>query len=243
MNFAASSVQQNAGDLPTAKDSALDLAASPRDIDLRCAFYCEENVWRLAHRKMCTTTKQRNHAFSYYVVFISNESKSVPMFHQLASQSPEDTPCVWDYHVILLGFDPEIGEVWVYDVDTTLTPYPLPLDHYLSRSFSDQLTETPFAPLFRVVQASLFLRYFQSDRSHMYNSHTHRWSAPPPPYQCILSPNQSSAASSAADSSTGTRNNLNDFLNFGAPRADRDIPTEALGVIMTLEQLSHYNFQ
>ena len=37
-----------------------------------------------------------------------------------------------------------------------------------------------------VVPAEIFLQVFSSDRMHMYNAVTKKWSAPPPTYACIL---------------------------------------------------------
>jgi len=37
-----------------------------------------------------------------------------------------------------------------------------------------------------VIDASMYLRHFSSDRSHMYNSETNTYNSPPPAYTCIL---------------------------------------------------------
>ena len=228
------SVGEPLKELPTAEETSLDFTASPTDADLRCPFYCEENVWRLAYRKMRSSQSHR-HGRDYFVAFISNERKSVPMFYQRAA-SDEETPCVWDYHVILIEVDTEnSNNMQVYDVDTTLTPYPIALEMYTAYSFPDELSSTTFAPLFRVIPATKYLEFFQSDRSHMYNAHTSSWSAPPPSYQCIF---QSPSPSSNADRTRGTRSNLKHYLNFGSPPLDQEpIPVDAFGVILTLEQL------
>jgi len=228
--------------LPTAEETALDIASAPNDGDLRCPFYCEENVWRLAYRKMkgAEANKDRHPQHrDYYVAFISNERKNVPMFYQRAS-SDKDKPCIWDYHVILIAVDKKgnANKLLVYDVDSTLSPYPMALDQYLSYSFSDELSATAFAPLFRVIPAALYLQYFESDRSHMYNAHTSSWSAPPPPYQCIFT----STTSPSSKPTTSTRSNLKQYLNFGEPSvAYQDpLPSEALGVVLKLKQLREF---
>lgn len=214
---------------PTAAATAL--APIIKDSELRCPFYCEENVWRLAYRKLHASTDNQSH----FVAFISNDRKNVPMFHQLASESPQDTAVMWDYHVVLIGVDRTNKTALVYDVDTTLTPYPLSLDEYLRRSFSEKLST--YAPLFRVIPAAFFLQHFESDRSHMYNAHTREWSAPPPPYQCI-----SPSAPPSNNSESQSRSNLKHYLNFRAPLSDLDLPAEALGTILSLQQLQTYNF-
>ena len=157
------------------------------------------------------------------------------MFYQRAA-SDEETPCVWDYHVILIEVDTgKSGDMQVYDVDTTLSPYPIALDVYTEYSFPDELCSTTFAPLFRVIPAKKYLDYFESDRSHMYNAHTSTWSAPPPSYQCIF---PSRPLSSSANRTKGTRSNLKHYLNFGTSLLDEEpLPVDALGVVLTLDQL------
>jgi N-terminal glutamine amidase len=98
----------------------------------------------------------------------------------------------------------------VYDLDTTLEPYPLPLADYLDRSFpsrtgSSSTTTTArsrtmmmrkqpqlYRPKFRIVPADEFRHYFASDRSHMWNAATGQYNAPPPPYECITTAGSSS---------------------------------------------------
>ena len=85
------------------------------------------------------------------------------------------------------------------DVDTLLLPYPCPLGVYLDGSFpqySEQHRHTTttatnkemevYRPYFRVVPARQYLRYFHSDRMHMYNEDNGQWSAPPPNYLPIM---------------------------------------------------------
>ena len=98
------------------------------DKSLRVPCYCEENVWRLAYRKIhqqekkqqqekqkqqkkkkkitraaaaTTTTRTTTSSFQYHVVFISNPKGCAPLFQQLAA-SDRDSAVFWDYHVILL---------------------------------------------------------------------------------------------------------------------------------------------
>ena len=97
------------------------------DKSLRVPCYCEENVWRLAYRKIhqqqekkqqqqekqkqqqkkiktaaaATTTRTTTSSFQYHVVFISNPKGCAPLFQQLAA-SDRDSAVFWDYHVILL---------------------------------------------------------------------------------------------------------------------------------------------
>ena len=141
----------------TARTSALK---APNDHSLRVPCYCEENVWRLACRKLNDNQfRDGGVAHQYHVVFVSNPRKCVPMFQQVAAKDP-NAPCCWDYHVILLctsaapsgeNGKPVNGatETVVLDVDSVL-PYPCPLDEYLSRTFPTNF-EYPaeFLPMFR----------------------------------------------------------------------------------------------
>jgi len=110
-------------------EAAQSALSCPSERELRVPCYCEENVWRLAYRRLyqkasITSSSSTNGAISspeerneltsqaqldttstrmdYYVVFVSNEEKCCPMFCQLANCDPNE-PCFWDYHVFLLG--------------------------------------------------------------------------------------------------------------------------------------------
>ena len=201
----------------TAEETAL---AAPSDHDLRVPYYCEENVWRLTYRKKHTGDCQE--AERLWVVFISNTLKSVPMFHQRASPDPNQSVC-WDYHVISLAQQGGVGgirgdpnnnsnstpgNVWVYDMDSSL-PYPCSLYDYLRFSFPYDWPP-PLGPLFRVVDADLYLQYFSSDRMHMYNQKLQNWKAPPPTYASIQA------------GGCHSHSNLDQYLNF----VDRPVFTE-----------------
>jgi N-terminal glutamine amidase len=118
-------------------DQSLSLEATrtaleaPSDFAIRVPYYCEENVWRLAHRHSSSNC---------HVVFISNARQCVAMHHQWVHV---DGPCFWDYHVILIKT--ENDETVVLDMDSSLS-YPCPLQEYLQKSF---VQEGDYAPLFR----------------------------------------------------------------------------------------------
>jgi hypothetical protein len=200
----------------TAAETALQVNT---DKEIRVPYFCEENVWRLAYRKTHQEPEK-----GYFVAFISNPMKYVPMFQQLASDNV-DTPCCWDYHVILLSLTLPENKVIVWDFDSRL-PYPCPLSDYLEQSFPYDDRE-PFAPLFRLIPASSFLKNFSSDRMHMYDAETQTWNAPPPHYDCILS----------------GPSNLNAHLDFTTQRSSP--PTEddsVYGKVLNLLELSVYKF-
>jgi N-terminal glutamine amidase len=235
---------------PTAASTAL---SAPSDHALRVPFYCEENVWRIAYRKLHRVPPLKDILYEsstskYFVLFISNERTSVPMFHQRASSAPAEKPCVWDYHVLLLEVDGLEHKVLVYDVDTTLVSYPIPLSDYLSATFARVEQCFPeYAPLFRLVPAELYLQYFASDRCHMYNTKKKAWNEPPPHYLCILPPGveidrSDHQAGYDAPPSPSIHSNLQYYLDFSGRSAPNEIPVEALGSILTLQQLREYPF-
>jgi hypothetical protein len=201
------------------------------EADMRVPCYCEENVWRLVRRKL--RHRVQGGSSSCWVVFVSNPVKNVPMFHQRAASSPHD-PCCWDYHVILLtDTDQRCGQAsvqesrWVWDVDSTLQ-YPCPLNEYLAQTFPYDWPH-PHGPLFRLIEAFVYLNTFASDRSHMYDGRV--WSSPPPPYDIIQT-----------ESDTNT---LPYLLDFAARRRDetyrRLLQSGALGTILTLSQLREHH--
>jgi protein N-terminal glutamine amidohydrolase len=190
----------------TAESSALQVK---NDHELRVACFCEENVWRLAYRK-CHGGNNSSNNDDYFVIFISNEKACVPMFHQIAATArknrneEEDNdeltdsssmaiPIFWDYHVILMARQKQPSKsstTLIYDIDSDLS-YPCPIEEYLGESFAGiENYKDEYKPMFRVVQASVFLKNFKSDRMHMYDEET-GWSATPPTYKCIQPTNGS----------------------------------------------------
>lgn len=173
-------------------DAAKSALEASSDTTLRTPCYCEENVWRLAYRKINQEQARGTNNCSYHVAFVSNPKACVPMFEQLAADD-RATPVMWDYHVILFRTtttpeDSIAPKTYVMDIDSHL-PYPCPFEDYIEMVFPNH-TEwvKECLPYFRVIDAPVFLRHFSSDRSHMYNAKTKTWNAPPPSYDCILPP-------------------------------------------------------
>ncbi len=122
-------------------------------------FYCEENIWHLCQKPLLLPFERK-------VVFISNEKRCVAMKNQRTGSL-----VYWDYHVVLLFRDSD----WkIADLDTLLS-LPCPSEEYLSNSFVS--TE---APMFRVVEADHYIRFFTSDRNHMVDQNGNYLQAPPP---------------------------------------------------------------
>ncbi|XP_019100724.1 PREDICTED: protein N-terminal glutamine amidohydrolase-like [Camelina sativa] len=61
-------------------------------------YYCEENVYLLC-KTLCENGVADATGSDLFVVFISNEKKQVPLWHQKASRRA-DGIVLWDYHVI-----------------------------------------------------------------------------------------------------------------------------------------------
>ena len=133
-------------------EAAKSALEAPSDESLRVPYYCEENIWRLAYRKI---HGQHNEVSKnrYHVVFVSNPKACVPMFQQLAANDPE-TPVMWDYHVVLLmtttmSEDQVASKTYVIDIDSYV-PYPCPLKDYVEMVFPNyQEWMREYLPYFR----------------------------------------------------------------------------------------------
>lgn len=162
-------------------------------------FYCEENVFHLCGHD--AFRGRRAHA-----VVISGSLGGFVMWHQRAARSPK-APLFWDYHVILLAEDP--WEAW--DLDTTLG-LPFPADAYLRRSFHPGVPPD-LLPIFRLVEAELFVATLASDRSHM-RGPDGRFERPPPSWPPVSAPERGS--------------NLRRFVDMSDPFAGEVMSLEAL---------------
>ncbi|MCK6509977.1 UTP--glucose-1-phosphate uridylyltransferase [Myxococcota bacterium] len=162
-------------DLPSSRSIPTQPHASPHRYQ---AYYCEENIWQLAHESAFSDVEG-------YAVFISNPEKSCALWHQRASHSAWE-PVLWDYHVLYLAATGPQSSPWeIWDLDTLLG-MPVPLADYLSQTFCMTAELHPrYAPSFRLLPREIFLRDFYSDRSHMLDKHQ-TWRQPPPPWPPIM---------------------------------------------------------
>ena len=120
--------------------------------------YCEENVWflceeiekRVANAGASVSEDRLSRCFA---VFISNPTKSVPIWCQRSSKDPRSVPVVWDYHVIFIfrgrgdAIKDSLGREnpspacasssWVYDMDSILT-FPESFTVYFDASFGNE---------------------------------------------------------------------------------------------------------
>ena len=166
----------------------------PEDCDY-AAYYCEENVWRLAGHP--ALEKRICHA-----VFISNPDRTCALWQQRAC-TQDGAPVVWDYHVILVAQRTSGNEHEVLDLDST-AGFPLPADAYLEATFPyGSLLPANLQPRFRMIPATEFRMSFASDRSHMRQETKEgvSWIQKPPPWPIIQTQTQTM--------------NLEIFINMG----------------------------
>jgi hypothetical protein len=147
-------------------------------------FYCEENIWHLAHDRLHSpTTGQQDR-----VVFISNQQRTVALWSQhAASQTGE--PVIWDYHVVLLNTEPLTPVIW--DLDSILQ-HPAALPRWWRGTFPlEETCPDHLQPTFRVVDSEHFIDTFSSNRSHMRTDSTDAdtdFLKPPPAWKPIFKP-------------------------------------------------------
>ncbi|KAK7791700.1 hypothetical protein R5R35_008714 [Gryllus longicercus] len=170
--------------------------------------YCEENVW-----KLCSEVRDRQPAElpSCYVVFVSNDKRTVPLWRQRAGKE-EEKLVIWDYHVLFL-YAPD-DRCLVYDLDSEL-PFPTHFHKYVTETFrTDHILKSDYFRYFRVFPASVYLQHFSSDRRHMKRPDG-SWIKPPPDYLPITT--------------SASPHNLEEFINMD--------PTKGHGEVMNLTQL------
>lgn len=150
-------------------------------------------------KKLCAAGTAVAEGSDLFVVFISNDKKQIPLWHQKASHRA-DGVILWDYHVICVQRKRNEESPQVWDLESTL-PCPSPLKSYVAETFcpSFQLF-SEFQRFYRIVHAPIFLRHFASDRRHMKDSDGN-WTAQPPPYDPIV----------AED---GAVHNLNEYMEI-----------------------------
>jgi len=184
------------------------ISSKPNQIYTSC--YCEENIWHLCDKIKKSNISTENQ--TPYVIFISNDNKTVPLWSQSSSKS-EDGLVIWDYHVILI-IKTDQGST-VFDLDTNLQ-YPCDYNSYSQDTFkSDDNILEQFHRKFRVIPFEDFLLNFASDRHHMKDENG-QWLQPPPDYPCIQTPKST--------------NNINDFISMK--------PNSCPGEVVSLEKLN-----
>jgi hypothetical protein len=153
------------GRLPVSRANRLSgrYAVSVMDVNREscpyAAFFCEENIWRLARQLIDGGAE----ADALQVLLFSNPNESVLLLKQRAA--PPVRPVVWDYHVVLRAREAD-GD-FILDPDSRLQ-FPTPTADYLRDTFPDQSRLPPrLRTLVRSIPAASYLAHFYSDRSHM----------------------------------------------------------------------------
>lgn len=194
-------------------------------------YYCEENVYHLC--KKLWTSGTEGQGSDLFVVFISNEKKQIPLWHQKASQRAEGLT-LWDYHVICVQKKKGESPLLVWDLDSTLQ-FPCPLVSYVADAIKPSIQLfSEFQRFFRIVHAPIFLRTFASDRRHMKDSEGN-WMYQPPEHDPII----------AED---GTVHNLNEYMEMSAadvvkkiePHLITAVQSQKLGVLIGEIQLEEF---
>lgn len=204
----------------SSSSSAASSLAAPVEASqfLHTPYYCEENAYLLC-KKLCANGLADADGSDLFVVFISNEKKQIPLWHQKASQRA-DGVVLWDYHVICVQKRKDASSShMVWDLDSTL-PFPSHLASYVAETIRPSFKVfSEFQRLLRIVHAPVFVKYFASDRRHMKES-MGNWIFEPPPYQAIV----------AED---GTVHNLNEYINFSAVEVLENVETDSVNAVFT----------
>lgn len=192
-------MRQADGSIQVSKRASPEAVAQAINRKRYTPFYCEENIYWLLNDLLDDKNSANNREeIAHYAVFISNPAKQVMLWRQKASGRPDvDDLVCWDYHVIAVSFrllkseydrhaSTARSECMIYDLDTTLLPFPCPADLYAKEALR-KLPDCFPSRIFRVITASTFLRHFASDRSHMLRQDGKTYRAPQPPYPCIAS--------------------------------------------------------
>ncbi|XP_004304351.1 PREDICTED: protein N-terminal glutamine amidohydrolase [Fragaria vesca subsp. vesca] len=199
-------------------------------------FYCEENVYLLC-KELGTKGIADAKGSDLFVVFISNEKKQIPLWHQKASNRA-DGVVLWDYHVICIqrkvgGGDSPLQHL-VWDLDSTLS-FPCALASYVAETIRPTFQTFPeFQRYFRIAHAPIFLQSFASDRRHMKDP-LGEWLHQPPVYEPIVSED-------------GTVHNMHDYFDISATDVVKEagydminaVFTEKFGVVIGENQLEDF---
>ena len=142
--------------------------------------YPEENCWHLLNDKLDKIESiSLDH---FYVLFISNEKRQVLLFKEESGEG-----IVIDYHAVIIGkID---NRTFVFDFDFPID-FPTSLDHYsqniLKNDNNNNDIPGPYRRKYRIVETSVFLHNFVTNRCHMKSKSNGDWLMPPPRQPCIV---------------------------------------------------------
>jgi hypothetical protein len=226
--------------------------------------FCEENVYHLAIKFMnwkndfIKDYNENNDIYNGYVVFISNENETIPLWKQRAS-TDDETPVIWDYHVIFIvenekkkssndikhSIFSHISSIntdtinksstfhrYVYDLDSVLA-FPIESSIYCNEAIKSHLKfpSNSFKQKFRVIPANDYIKYFSSDRSHMKLS-----KVPYPCWDIIQGINSLSTMNLSEYTSMSVSN-----TNMGSNKDIEELPlNNYIGHIMSCDQFTSW---
>lgn len=121
------------------------------------ALFCEENIWHFAKSLIDDGIKKEN----IHILFLTNKNKQIVIFNQLSAEAGQ--PVIWDYHVILrVNIEQSL---YIFDFDTRLD-FITNAEFYIKNSLPDNINPR-YQSLLRIIPARIYLKHFDSDRSHM----------------------------------------------------------------------------
>ncbi|MCP4701212.1 MAG: hypothetical protein GY862_30810 [Gammaproteobacteria bacterium] len=136
------------------------------------ACFCEENSWLLG----AALVAEGIPSSALSVLMLSNAARKIPLFCQNSGNN--DTPVLWDYHVILC-YEKKSSSL-IFDFDTRLC-FPADAVSYCRQTFPNPRNLLPEFRIFvRTIPLDSYLRHFHSDRSHMLAADGSELSAFPP---------------------------------------------------------------
>ncbi|XP_065317831.1 protein N-terminal glutamine amidohydrolase-like isoform X2 [Gordionus sp. m RMFG-2023] len=149
-------------------------------------YYCEENIWQLCKGIFTSTLCNKDNDISYYVVFITNNLKQVPIWTMTCAKNNDIV--IWDYHVILVNlvlYYQSDNSSKVYDFDTTLE-FGCNLEEYFQKALKNENNfPDKYKRKYRIIPGKVYLDHFASDRSHMKDG-LGNFLKPPPSYSPIF---------------------------------------------------------
>ena len=118
-------------------------------------YFCEENIWKYGQ---CI----KEELFCRYdVLFLSNQANTIALLNQKAA--PQGEFIVYDYHVILHC----TADLKIFDFDSRLG-FETDSEYYFDETFTDQSLILPaFRTAVRVIPLENYIKFFDSDRTHM----------------------------------------------------------------------------
>ena len=141
--------------------------------------FCEENAVRMQQKlsEQCGRLGSQ-----FFVCFLSNGSGVLPLWRQQAGAEAKDGVVLWDYHVFVVELRGEASgdgssslsaetEAYVWDLDTTIEPFPCTLEEYVRCAIKPrlwlQIAESKHDYRVFCLCGKEALARFASDRRHM----------------------------------------------------------------------------